>query len=40
MPNHLSPSEGVNSVSLNRRSFLRTGLGGALFLGTVRVTPA
>jgi hypothetical protein len=37
MPNHLSPSEGLNSVSLNRRSFLRTGLGGALFLGTVSV---
>ncbi|MFT7337608.1 MAG: hypothetical protein ACI92B_000930 [Marinobacter maritimus] len=38
MPNHLSPSEGLDSVSLNRRSFLRTGLGGALFLGTVSVT--
>lgn len=38
MPNHLSPSEGLDSVSLNRRSFLRTGLGGALFLGTFSVT--
>ncbi|WP_417515679.1 hypothetical protein [Marinobacter sp.] len=38
MPNHLNPSEGLNSVSLNRRSFLRTGLGGALFLGTVSIT--
>lgn len=38
MPNHFSPSDGLDSVSLNRRSFLRTGLGGALFLGTVSVT--
>jgi len=37
MPNHLSPPEGLDSVSLNRRSFLRTSLGGALFLGTVSV---
>lgn len=38
MPKHLGPREGLDSIPLNRRSFLRTGLGGALFLGTVSVT--
>lgn len=38
MPNHLTRPERQDAVSLNRRSFLRTGLGGALFLGTVSVT--
>lgn len=38
MTDPLNPLEGLESASLNRRSFLRTGLGGALFLGTVSVT--
>ncbi|MBQ0747521.1 MAG: hypothetical protein KBT82_08065 [Marinobacter sp.] len=38
MTDDLISIEGQDSVSLNRRSFLRTGLGGALFLGTVSVT--
>ncbi|MGO1460861.1 MAG: hypothetical protein ACTHYN_03260 [Marinobacter sp.] len=38
MSNHLSPSQGQESISLDRRSFLRAGLGGVLFLGTVSVT--
>lgn len=33
MPEHTSPSS-----TMDRRSFLRTGMGGALFLGTVSVT--
>lgn len=38
MTDHLTPPEGLEPDSLNRRNFLRTGLGGALFLGTVSVT--
>lgn len=38
MTDPLTPSEGLDALSLDRRSFLRTGLGGALFLGTVSVT--
>lgn len=38
MTNPIPQPEGLDSVHLNRRSFLRTGLGGALFLGTVSVT--
>ena len=38
MTDHLTLPEGRDSIFLNRRSFLRTGLGGALFLGTVSVT--
>src|SRR5690554_4370630 len=38
MSNTNTPTAELDSLSLNRRSFLRTGLGGALFLGTVSVT--
>ncbi|GGE52140.1 hypothetical protein GCM10011533_00660 [Streptosporangium jomthongense] len=38
MSNLLPRHENQDAASLNRRSFLRTGLGGALFLGTVSVT--
>ncbi len=34
MTDNLDPPEGQDPLSLNRRGFLRTGLGGALFLGT------
>lgn len=38
MTDSLNPPGGLESVSLNRRSLLRAGLGGALFLGTISVT--
>ncbi|MFP3977064.1 hypothetical protein [Marinobacter sp. KMM 10035] len=38
MTDPLTPPEGLDALSLDRRSFLRTGLGGALFLGSVSVT--
>lgn len=38
MTDHVTASAAQDSALLNRRSFLRTGLGGALFLGTVSVT--
>ncbi|WP_417502225.1 hypothetical protein [Marinobacter sp.] len=38
MTDPLTLPEGQDSISLDRRSFLRTGLGGALFLGTISVT--
>ncbi|WP_100637995.1 hypothetical protein [Marinobacter salexigens] len=38
MTDLLTQSEGLHCASLDRRNFLRTGLGGALFLGTVSLT--
>src|SRR5690554_5639904 len=38
MTDPLSPTDELDSLCLDRRSFLRTGLGGALFLGTVSLT--
>lgn len=38
MPSHPNSSDSQGSAVLNRRSFLRAGLGGAAFLGTVSVT--
>lgn len=38
MTQHTTLSENQRAPTLDRRSFLRTGLGGALFLGTVSIT--